>query len=193
MIHLVLGGARSGKSSFAEGQALALSARNPSGQLYYLATSTPYNILYEEDLEPEQGSMQARIDRHRQTRDAEYVTIEEPLFIAKELAEKSPNDVVLVDCLTLWLSNCLMQNFDEKLDQIDLKFWSEQKQAFLTLLENCPCHLVLVSNEVGQGIIPLGELNRVFVDESGWLHQAIAKQADKVSFIVAGLEQRLKA
>ena len=92
---------------------------------------------------------------------------------------------VLVDCLTLWLSNWLSRE-DESL-------WQSVRDEFLHTLEGLPGQVILVSNEVGQGVVPMGELSRRFVDESGRLHQAIAAKADRVVLVTAGLEQVLKA
>ena len=89
--------------------------------------------------------------------------------------------VFLVDCLTLWLSNCLAASV-----------WPQEKRRLLTLIPQLKNDVILVSNEVGHGIVPMGELSRQFVDESGWLHQDIAAIADKVDFVMAGLAMPLK-
>ena len=176
-IHLVLGGARSGKSRFAENLAQQLCAENDWNKTY-LATAT---VLDDE--------MQQRIQQHRDDRDHTWRLVEEPLMLAKCLTQFNQQDCVVIDCLSLWLSNCLHANI-----------WPEQQHAFLQQIDNMlatnttqtPAAIIMVSNEVGQGIVPLGELSRRFVDESGWLHQALAKRCQQVSFITAGLAQSLK-
>lgn len=182
-MHLVLGGARSGKSRFAENLAQQLCAENNWNKTY-LATAT---VLDDE--------MQQRIQRHRDDRDHTWRLVEEPVALAKSLTQFNQQDCIVIDCLSLWLSNCLHANI-----------WPEQQQTFLQQIDNmlaanaqqaqttsnAPAAIIMVSNEVGQGIVPLGELSRRFVDESGWLHQALAKRCQQVSFITAGLAQSLK-
>ncbi|MGS0495954.1 bifunctional adenosylcobinamide kinase/adenosylcobinamide-phosphate guanylyltransferase [Pseudoalteromonas sp. S1727] len=165
---LILGGARSGKSRFAE--QLAQQTNKP---VIYLATGQAHD-----------KEMQARIKHHQQQRPTDWQLIEEPISLAATLqAHSSKDNCILVDCLTLWLSNCLCHSNS---------CWSEQKTALLNTLDNLPGQVIFVSNEVGHGIVPLGELSRQFVDESGWLHQAIAVKAARVEFIMAGLALTLK-
>ena len=170
MIELVLGGARSGKSTYAEQQVIATGLER-----VYIATASAGD-----------GEMSERIALHQSQRaDKNWRTLEEPVLLADLLlAESTVDNCILVDCLTLWLSNCLFHP--------DSTCWDEQKAALLKTLPLIKGPVVFVSNEVGQGIIPLGEINRRFVDESGWLHQAIAQQVEKVTFVTAGLPQRLK-
>lgn len=182
-LHLVLGGARSGKSGFAENLAQQLCSENNLNKVY-LATATALD-----------DEMQQRIQRHRNDRDHTWHLVEESLDLAKCLTQFNQQDCVVIDCLTLWLSNCLHANI-----------WPEQQHAFLQQIDNMlqahqtqtktrpnsPAAIIMVSNEVGQGVVPLGELSRQFVDESGWLHQALAKRCQQVSFITAGLAQSLK-
>ncbi len=169
MIELVLGGARSGKSAYAEKIAI-----NSGRIMHYVATA--------EGLDAE---MQQRIAHHQAGRSGQWRTIEEPIYLAKILQDlDDPRHVILVDCLTLWLSNHLSSENEAS--------WKREKAALLTLLPNLHAQVILVSNEVGQGIVPLGEISRRFVDEAGWLHQEIAALAGKVTFITAGLAQSLK-
>lgn len=166
---LILGGARSGKSRFAEQLAL-----NSNKAVIYLATGQALD-----------SEMQARIAHHQKQRPANWSLVEEPIALANALQTHSTKDnCILVDCLTLWLSNCLCHN--------NSNCWHEQKAALLAALEHLPGQVIFVSNEVGHGIVPLGELSREFVDESGWLHQAIAANAERVEFIMAGLALTLK-
>lgn len=163
---LILGGARSGKSRYAE----AL-ARQSHKNIIYLATGWPGD-----------AEMAARIAHHRQQRPPQWQTIEEPLLLGETLTtHNSEGNLILVDCLTLWLSNCLAEQC----------FETQQAQ----LLQSLPLFhgdLILVSNEVGSGIVPLGELSRQFVDYSGRLHQQLATLCDTVQLVVAGLPLQLK-
>lgn len=169
MIELILGGARSGKSAYAEAAAKASGL-----DLYYIATAT---VLDDE--------MQARVIHHQVQRSPGWFTIEEPVKLAKVLQEiDSTRHCILVDCLTLWLTNNLLAS--------DKQCWEREKHALLQLLPALKGRIILVSNEVGMGIVPLGEINRKFVDEAGWLHQAIANYADKVTLVTAGLPMTLK-
>ena len=167
---LILGGARSGKSSHAEWQAM-----QSGKQVVYIATATAGD-----------EEMAERIVRHQQDRPAEWQLVETPITLAETLrAYDHPDRCLLVDCLTLWLTNCL---FNRDLDTD----WAAQKAALLSVLDSVQGHVIFVSNEVGQGIVPMGEMSRRFVDESGWLHQALAKQVDRVTFVTAGIPQVLK-
>jgi len=168
--HLILGGARSGKSRFAEKVAQISYAETPGGTLVYLATATAGD-----------DEMASRITHHQSRRGKEWQLIEEPLELDKILNAASSDSTILIDCLTLWLSNCLHQ-----------KCWLEKRESFINALENTLANVVMVSNEVGSGIVPMGELSRQFVDESGWLHQQIAAIAGEVTLVVAGLEMPLK-
>jgi adenosylcobinamide kinase/adenosylcobinamide-phosphate guanylyltransferase len=178
-VHLVLGGARSGKSRFAE-QAAIESAKN----VVYVATATVYD-----------DEMQQRIDRHIDDRPAHWLTVEEPLLLAKVLQQHADKDTcLLVDCLTLWLTNVLMAEQSQANDNpAVIRSLAEYKEELLATLASLPGQVVLVSNEVGQGIVPMGELSRRFVDEAGWLHQDIARIANKVTLVVAGLPMKLKS
>lgn len=166
MKELVLGGARSGKSRHAERTALATGAA-----VVYVATATAGD-----------DAMAERIRRHRADRPADWSTVEVPLDLAGALeASAAPDRCLLVDCLTLWLSNCLGAGD-----------WAARRQALLESLPDLPGTVLLVSNEVGQGVVPLGELSRRFVDEAGWLHQDLAAICDRVTFVTAGIPQTLK-
>ena len=169
MKQLILGGARSGKSRYGEQQAKATG-------LYvdYIATA--------------QGGDEEMIQRialHQQQRPASWGLIEEPLMLANVLQQQDGEDrCLLVDCLTLWLTNCLCHQDDN--------IWQQQRQQLFDILPTLKATVIFISNEVGQGIVPLGELNRRFVDESGWLHQDLAAVCDSVIWVVAGLPQVLK-
>lgn len=166
MKELILGGARSGKSAYAERQALA-TGKTP----VYIATG------WADDPE-----MAQRIERHQLQRGDRWLLVEEPLHLAQALlAVDGESCAVVVDCLTLWLSNCL-----------HMGDWQSAKTRLLQILPQLTADIYIVSNEVGSGIVPLGELPRLFVDESGWLHQSLAQVCDKVSLVVAGLPWHLK-
>ena len=183
-VQLVLGGARSGKSRFAE-QAATESGKN----VIYVATATVYD-----------DEMQQRINRHIDDRPAHWLTVEEPLLLAKVLNQHADqNTCLLVDCLTLWLTNVLMAEQDQfahagqDTPPLENRVLADYKDKLLTTLAGLPGQVILVSNEVGQGIVPMGELSRRFVDEAGWLHQDIARLANKVTLVVAGLPMILKS
>ncbi|MFH3853883.1 bifunctional adenosylcobinamide kinase/adenosylcobinamide-phosphate guanylyltransferase, partial [Acinetobacter baumannii] len=122
---------------------------------------------------------------HQNQRPAHWSLVEEPLFLAKTLQKiDRPNQIILVDCLTLWLTNLLLLE-----DQNIQQFECEQLLKILPTLES---EVILVSNETGLGVVPLGEISRRFVDEAGRLHQALGQIANKVVFCVAGFPMILK-
>ncbi|VXC40296.1 Bifunctional adenosylcobalamin biosynthesis protein CobP [Pseudomonas sp. 8Z] len=169
MLELILGGARSGKSRLAEKLA------SESGlEVVYIATSQPLD-----------GEMNARIGQHRARRPAHWGLVEEPLELARVLREQAAmGRCLLVDCLTLWLTNLLMLDDAARL--------AAEREALLGCVDQLPGRIVLVSNETGLGVVPLGELTRRYVDEAGWLHQALAERSQRVVFTVAGLPMYLK-
>jgi adenosylcobinamide kinase/adenosylcobinamide-phosphate guanylyltransferase len=167
---LVLGGARSGKSAFAQGAAEAL-AQETGGRLVMVVTAQAFD-----------SEMAERIARHQDDRDSAWTTVEAPLDLAGALAGLGATDVVVVDCLTLWLSNLM-------LDARDVAAASAELVAVVSRFEGT---LWLVSNEVGFGIVPDNALARRFRDEAGRLHQALAQAAEAVTLVVAGLTLRLK-
>jgi adenosylcobinamide kinase/adenosylcobinamide-phosphate guanylyltransferase len=169
MLQLILGGARSGKSRLAE----------------KLATDSGLSVTYIATSQPLDGEMNARIAHHRERRPSEWGLIEEPIELARVLKENaSPNHCLLVDCLTLWLTNLLMLEDPDRL--------SLEREALLQTLATLPGEIIFVSNETGLGVVPLGELTRRYVDEAGWLHQALAERCQRVVLTVAGLPLTLK-
>jgi adenosylcobinamide kinase / adenosylcobinamide-phosphate guanylyltransferase len=168
--HLILGGARSGKSRYAEEQAKKVALANHQS-LVYVATAGVKN----------DAEMTSRIVLHQQRRDSNWRLIEEPLHLAAILNEATAQECVLIDCLTLWLTNALMDGC-----------WEEVKTALLESLNNTSASVLFVSNEVGSGVVPMGELSRQFVDEAGCLHQELAKLCEQVTLVVAGLPLSLK-
>lgn len=168
-VHLILGGARSGKSRFAEQTALA-----QPDPVHYIATA-----------EPADSEMTERIQHHRANRSERFTTHECPHDLAEAVQRLDHKaHTLVVDCLTLWLSNWIEAEHDA---------WLDQRQNLLNALTRAEATVVLVSNEVGLGVVPMGAISRRFVDEAGRLHQDIAHLADRVTFVVAGLPQELKS
>jgi adenosylcobinamide kinase / adenosylcobinamide-phosphate guanylyltransferase len=184
-IVFIIGGARSGKSSFALAQALTVAGRKA-----YIATA--------EALDEE---MTERIEQHKTQRGKEWDTYEEPLKIAGVMKELCGNySAVVLDCLTLWLSNLFMKTQSKKngLGPIETEI-----QELLDSLRQCKssaacvsgsgfCSLYIVSNEVGMGIVPENEAARKFRDMAGILHQKIAEVSDEVYFLAAGIPIKMK-
>ena len=166
---LILGGVKSGKSRLAEQQAL------DSGlTVSYIATA------HAGDKE-----MQQRISHHQQSRPSHWQTIEEPLHLAAMIQQHNhPKHCVLVDCLTLWLTNLLLHQDD--------KLLKSEVDALVNTIKDLDCTLIMVSNETNMGIVPVGELSRRYCDEIGLLHQQLAQQCDSVILTIAGLPHILK-
>ncbi|MDX8413383.1 MAG: bifunctional adenosylcobinamide kinase/adenosylcobinamide-phosphate guanylyltransferase [Mariprofundales bacterium] len=169
----MLGAARSGKSSFAEAQAQQHSVLH-NRPVIYIATACP--------IEGDDAWRQ-RIDIHRQRRPSSWQTIEVPYALPEAIqTHASSGALLLVDCLTVWLSNIMLGNHD-----------LPQAQALLCqVIENIGCDIILVSNEVGMGVVPEHALGRQFCDAQGRLNQAVAASCDRVEMIIAGLPLRLK-
>jgi len=172
-LHLILGGARSGKSALAE--KLAAESGLP---VTYIATAQVYDREFGQ-----------RVEHHKDRRPTHWQTIEQPFNLGQSLQEHAGiGKCIIVDCLTLWLAQCICPDC-ERPGNLN---WPDERQTLLQSLANLPGMILLVSNEVGMGIVPLGEINRQFQDEQGRLNQAIAQIADKVSFVAAGLPLALK-
>jgi len=169
-IIFITGGVRSGKSQFA----LRL-AQNFPGPKAFLATAQALD-----------QEMADRIQRHKRNRPKGWQTLEEPLRVAEILKEEGDRfRLILLDCLTLWISNGLMANWtDKKILQ--------KADRLLRVCRDARCSLIIVSNEVGMGIVPDNPPARVFRDLSGLIHQKISRQADEVYFMVSGLPLQLK-
>ncbi|GGJ90343.1 bifunctional adenosylcobinamide kinase/adenosylcobinamide-phosphate guanylyltransferase [Pseudomonas matsuisoli] len=169
MFELILGGARSGKSRLAE-----RLASEAGLAVTYIATSQSLD-----------GEMHARIEGHRARRPVEWGLVEEPVALARVLHEHAAADrCLLVDCLTLWLTNLLLLDDSDALPR--------ERDALLDCVEHLPGRVIMVSNETGLGVVPMGELSRRYVDEAGTLHQALAARAGRVAFCIAGLPMVLK-
>ncbi|VAW19666.1 Adenosylcobinamide kinase / Adenosylcobinamide-phosphate guanylyltransferase [hydrothermal vent metagenome] len=166
---LVLGGARSGKSFFAERLALSLN-KTPA----YIATAQSGD-----------GEMASRIKKHRERRGESFVTYQEPLKLAETIAMAAgAHDVILVDCLTLWLTNLMFCKTTDTEKSID--------DLLDTLKSLNNTKIIMVSNEVGMGIVPEHEISRLFRDRIGELHQQLANICKEVYFVAAGLPLALK-
>jgi adenosylcobinamide kinase/adenosylcobinamide-phosphate guanylyltransferase len=166
---LILGGVRSGKSRLAESRAAA-----SGGEVVVIVTARP---LDEE--------MALRIEGHRQRRPAGWQVVEEPIALARAVAESDRNGrFLIVDCLTLWMTNLLLDPDPERL--------SSERQALLVQLERTEADLVLVSNESGLGVTPAAALARHYCDEIGQLHQQLATLCERVTMTVAGLPLTIK-
>jgi adenosylcobinamide kinase/adenosylcobinamide-phosphate guanylyltransferase len=166
-VTLILGGARSGKSRHGE----------------RLAEARPGPLLYVATAQAGDGEMAERIARHRARRGARWQTVEEPLQLAAVLrAAETREGAVLVDCLTLWLSNLLHARRDP----------AAETEALLEVLPTLTRPVIFISNEVGLGVVPENALARAFIDQAGWMHQRLAEAADTVLFMAAGQAMPLK-
>lgn len=164
---LYLGGVRSGKSRSAQNR-----AESTANELVYLATAQPGD-----------AEMAARIRRHRAERGERWRTVEASLDLPQALVQNDDaRRTLLVDCLTLWLSNLMLAAHDVR----------NARQSLIDALANINATVLLVSNEVGMGIVPGNALARRFRDEAGWLHQEVAAVADEVWLVTAGLPLPLK-
>jgi adenosylcobinamide kinase / adenosylcobinamide-phosphate guanylyltransferase len=168
-ITLVTGGGRSGKSRYALNAALAYPRR------VFVATAVP--------CDPE---MTDRITRHRAERGDAFRTVEAQTRVAQAVREHGPTaDVVLVDCLTIWINNLLYERERGVVPDVEIA-------ALLDTLKDPPCNVILVTNEVGMGIVPVGDLTREYRDLVGLVNQQVAAIANRVVFTVCGLPINLK-
>jgi adenosylcobinamide kinase / adenosylcobinamide-phosphate guanylyltransferase len=172
-ITLILGGARSGKSTYAE--KLAIGSGLP---VTYIATAQIYD-----------DEFKARVQHHKDRRPKNWQLIEESHYLADALQANNHAGISLIaDCLTLWLAQCICPDCAPP-EGVN---WTLEREKFLNILPTLQGNIILVSNEVGMGIVPLGEINRQFQDEQGRLNQAVADIADEVIFVAAGLPLKLK-
>ena len=172
-IALVGGGVRSGKSAFALSLARSLGERRA-----FIATAEPFD-----------DEMRARIDAHARERGDAFVTLEEPVALPERIASLTGVDVVVVDCLTLWLSNLLLRDETEgrEPERIEARI-----EALAAAVESARPHVVLVSNEVGMGVVPESRLGRVFRDLAGRAHQRLGRSASELYVAVMGAILRLR-
>jgi adenosylcobinamide kinase/adenosylcobinamide-phosphate guanylyltransferase len=162
----VLGGAASGKSSLAE----ALCFQTTKARVY-IATAQAFD-----------DEMRAKVSAHQNQRGTDWLTFEAPLDVSGVLKQRTADEIVLLDCATLWLSNVLLADNDISAAGADL----------LDAIATCPAQIIVVSNEVGHGIVPDNALARQFRNSQGRLNQSLAAQADLVVHVIAGLPQVLK-
>lgn len=186
MNELILGGARSGKSRHAEQRALD-AARQDGLKVVYIATA-----------ESRDGEMARRIAHHRERRPADWGCIEEPLHLAARLRElATPDTCILIDCLTLWLSNLIFAGQAaaqaEACEAISCPIFACEIAALIETLPQLPGRIILVSNEVGWGIVPMHPVSRLFADEQGRLNQRVAAVCQRVTLVAAGLPLILKS
>jgi adenosylcobinamide kinase / adenosylcobinamide-phosphate guanylyltransferase len=166
---LILGGVRSGKSRLAE--RMAIESQLP---VTYIATATAQD-----------EEMRQRITAHQARRPEEWHVIEAPIKLASALSNQAiTGHCILIDCLTLWLTNLLLAD--------DSPIFERELEAFITLLPTLSSRIIMVSNETNMGIIPMDTLSRRYCDEAGQLHQELAQQCDQVILTIAGLPSVLK-
>ena len=170
-IIFILGGCRSGKSR----HALKLAEDIPCRKKVFIATCLPFD-----------EEMKRRIERHQRERERTWTTIEVPVLLPEAIDKNSQkSDVILIDCLTLWISNLLLENDDqEKL--------AGHVERLIKSLENALCPIIMVSNEVGAGIVPETRLGRLFRDVAGFANQKIAACSNAVIWMVAGIPVKIK-
>jgi adenosylcobinamide kinase/adenosylcobinamide-phosphate guanylyltransferase len=179
----LIGGTRSGKSSLA-----ARWANERSQQVCCIVTAMLSGPGGTADAE-----MQARVAQHRGQRPAHWRVREEPIRLGTALLEESgAGELVLIDCLTLWTANCLWPPAAPPEAAPDTTGWRRECQELRQALRTCRGEVILVSNEVGSGIVPENAAARLFRDEQGWVNQAIAAECDEVFLVSAGLPLRLK-
>src|SRR5690606_17435291 len=172
--HLIVGGQRSGKSRHAERLAQAWLRQSAQHGVTVLATALAHD-----------DEMRARIERHRQDRPTGFDTVEAPLDLGAALrAQAAPGRLLLVDCLTLWLTNALMP--DPERVVTGGPSWAGLREDFLQALQDSASPVLLVSNEIGWGVIPMGEQVRHFVDELGRLNQDVAQRCAQLTLMAAG-------
>ena len=184
MRELILGGARSGKSRLAEKRAMEYEAQGLS--VVYVATAEAWD-----------AEMADRLAHHRAGRPAHWVTVEEPVKLAETLvAQAAQNRCLIVDCITLWLSALVFKGQAGAQmtagDPIDCDLYRDERQALLDVLPTLPGEIILVSNEIGCGVVPENRLSRRFADEQGRLNQDVAALCERVTLSVAGLPLRLR-
>jgi len=184
MLHLILGGARSGKSSFSESWLLDQAKQNKQDKALpiYIATAQALD-----------NEMAERIAHHQKQRGSEkWQVIECPQLLVEQLLAIDNHALVLIDCLTLWLTNHLMKA-EQQLSAVSVEdYLAEQVERLVGVLDNHQATIVVVANEIGLGVVPMGKTTRIFVDHAGWLNQRLAAIAQRVTLVTAGLPMVLK-
>lgn len=179
---LLIGGARSGKSSLAQGW-----AQERGGAVRVVVTATASD-----------AEMASRIAVHRRDRPPHWSVREEPVRLGRALREEAAlavraRECVLIDCLTLWVANCLWPASTPMVAAApDIEGWRRERADFLATLAACTADVIVVTNEVGMGIVPAEPSARLFRDEQGWINQAVAAACGEVFVVFGGLPLRLK-
>ena len=170
-IVLFIGGCRSGKSR----SALRMGEKLSENNKIFLATCVPQD-----------QEMKQRVIRHKKERSDHWMTLEVPVLIPEAITDHTPNmDVMVIDCLTFWINNLFLETDDpEKI--------TEHARRLTRSLKKARCTVIMVSNEVGTGIVPENRLSRLFRDSAGFVNQAVAETADKVFWMVAGIPVQIK-
>ena len=167
---MIIGGCRSGKS----------------GHALHLADPLAENKIFMATCVPRNKEMKQRVLHHQKQRNPNWKTLEVPIFLSEAIRENSgPGHVILVDCLTLWINNLLLEKYDP--ENIDRNI-----QKLVQSLEKTECPVILVSNEVGTGIVPENRLARLFRDVAGFANQKIGASVDRVIWMVAGIPVEIK-
>jgi adenosylcobinamide kinase/adenosylcobinamide-phosphate guanylyltransferase len=176
----ILGGARSGKSSFA--QKLARQAGEDASGVLFIATGSAGD-----------EEMRDRIERHQLDRPSHWVTLEASREIGKAILEHGPGyRAIIVDCLTFLISNYLIDAGDESVYDELATIVEQEMETLIQAVNSAEAQVIVVSNEVGLGLVPMNPMGRAFRDLAGTAHQQVARAADEVYFMVAGLPQRIK-
>ncbi len=174
----IIGGARSGKSAF------AMKLAKKHKHVCYIATADSGHASQIDD-----GEMLERIQKHRKNRPADWETVEVPLELDKAVSNLNGTfDVVLVDCITLYVTNMLLKSREEECEEHVI----DAVNKLCIVCKKIPSHVIMVSNEVGYGIVPDNALSRRFRDIAGYANQIIAKEADNVYLVTAGIETKIK-
>lgn len=171
---LILGGIKSGKSRYAEKIASQWLGQK-QGKVKFVVTATAKD-----------DEIHARIEHHKKERNPEFEVVEEPIFLGHAISNIEDADCIVVDCLTLWITNLLLTSDSSTLLETE-------RSSFLGAVKNSSSRLLIVSNESNMGIIPIGELSRRYCDEIGLLHQELAAECDEVILLVAGIPLRVKS
>ena len=161
---LILGGIKSGKSRYAENV-----ANRWNGPINLIATATAGD-----------DEMSIRIERHKSERSSKFKVVEEPIFLGDAIGKYTASDCVVVDCLTLWITNLLLMNDSTTTME-------KERSSFILALRASPSRILLVSNESNMGVMPLGDLTRRYCDEIGLIHQELGATCDEVYLMVAGI------
>ncbi len=175
---LIIGGTRSGKSAF------AMELAKKHKHVCYIATADSGRSSQIDD-----GEMLERIQKHREERPSEWKTVEAPLRLDKAVSSLNGSlDVVLIDCITIYVTNMLLGSHKEEGDEYII----DAINKLCSVCKNVPFHVIMVTNEVGYGVVPDNVLSRRFRDIAGYANQIIAREADNVYLVTAGIESKIK-